>query len=302
MFLGLIMLTAAWGNSEYGWVICYAWSLFVYGVGVGGEYPMTATSGMENAVGSGKISTKEDRLHRGRKVTSAFLMQGWGQFFNQAILILSLLTFHSGRGTPPYSKVSAQWTYRVSFAIPAVATLWLVYYRAYKMKSASKQLLAAKRRSKVTGYDIKSLQLTFRHFFPRILATAGCWFMNDVFFYGNKIFQSEFLSILNPKSKSIIPNWNWNLVNVGVGLVGYYLACKPDDLRVLINTKLFQRSSSTINCTAENGCNWSASCWISFSSSSRATITNTTLNTGTSGRSKPCTSSPHFSTNSVPIA
>ena len=31
---------------------------------------MTATSGMENAVGSGKVSTREDRLHRGRKVTS----------------------------------------------------------------------------------------------------------------------------------------------------------------------------------------------------------------------------------------
>ena len=58
---------------------------------------MTATSGMENAVGSGKISTKEDRLHRGRKVTSAFLMQGWGQFFNQALLILLLLIFHHGR-------------------------------------------------------------------------------------------------------------------------------------------------------------------------------------------------------------
>src|ERR1700752_5109269 len=65
---------------------------------IGGEYPMTATSGMENAVGSGKVSTKEDRLHRGRKVTSAFLMQGWGQFFNQVILIILLLCFHHGSG------------------------------------------------------------------------------------------------------------------------------------------------------------------------------------------------------------
>jgi MFS family permease len=101
MFIGLIMLTAAWGTSEYGWVICYALALFVYGIGAGGEYPMTATSGMENAVGSGKISTKEDRLHRGRQVTGAFLMQGSGQFFNQVILTLSLLIFHGGRGTPP---------------------------------------------------------------------------------------------------------------------------------------------------------------------------------------------------------
>jgi len=35
MFLGLIMLTAAWGVTVNGWVICYAWSLFFYSIGVG---------------------------------------------------------------------------------------------------------------------------------------------------------------------------------------------------------------------------------------------------------------------------
>lgn len=30
MVLGLVMLTASWGTSLEGWVICYAWSLFVY--------------------------------------------------------------------------------------------------------------------------------------------------------------------------------------------------------------------------------------------------------------------------------
>ena len=129
MFIGLLMLVASWGNSLNGWVICYAWALFFYGIGVGGEYPMTASGAMENANGSGKVSTKEDRLHRGRKVTMAFLMQGWGQFFNQSLLIVLLLIFHHGSGNPPYSAVAAQWTFRVSFAIPAVGTLWLVYYR-----------------------------------------------------------------------------------------------------------------------------------------------------------------------------
>ncbi|KAI4235565.1 MAG: hypothetical protein L6R40_006427 [Gallowayella cf. fulva] len=235
MFLGLIMLTAAWGVTQNGWVICYVWSLFFYGIGVGGEYPMTATSGMENAVGSGKISTKEDRLHRGRKVTSAFLMQGWGQFFNQVILILLLLIFHHGSGNPPYSKVAVQWTYRVSFAIPAVGTLWLVYYRTFKMRSASKQLAAAKKKSKVTGYDTDSLKLTFTYFGPRMIATAGAWFANDVFFYGNKLFQSEFISVILPDNDSIMPGWLYNLINVGVSLVGYYLAS------FLIDNKLYGR-------------------------------------------------------------
>ncbi|KAJ9657979.1 hypothetical protein H2198_003947 [Neophaeococcomyces mojaviensis] len=235
MFLGLIMLTAMWGTTYNGWIICYVWSLFFYGVGVGGEYPMTATSGMENAVGSGKISTKEDRLHRGRKVTSAFLMQGWGQFFNQVLLILLLLIFHHGSGNPPYSKVATQWTFRISFAIPAVGTLWLVYYRTFKMKSASKQLQLQKKKSNVTGYDTESLKMTFTHFGGRIIATAGAWYMNDVFFYGNKLFQSEFIGVVTNHSNSIMPGWLYNLVNVGVSLCGYYLAS------FLIDNKLYGR-------------------------------------------------------------
>ncbi|ETN37023.1 uncharacterized protein HMPREF1541_08011 [Cyphellophora europaea CBS 101466] len=250
MFIGLIMLTAAWGVTENGWVICYVWSLFFYGVGVGGEYPMTATSGMENAVGSGKISTREDRLHRGRKVTSAFLMQGWGQFFNQVLLILLLLIFHHGSGNPPYSKLAVQWTYRISFALPAIGTLWLVYYRTYKMRAASKQLQAAKKKSSVTGYDSAALRITLNHFGGRLLATAGTWYMNDVFFYGNKLFQvpfsmptqtnrpvqqSEFIKVISPDNKSIMPGWLYNLINVGVSLCGYYLAS------FLIDNKMYGR-------------------------------------------------------------
>ncbi|KAK3691632.1 hypothetical protein LTR37_018511 [Vermiconidia calcicola] len=235
MFVGLIMLTACWGITLNGWVICYALSLLFYGIGVGGEYPMTATSGMENAVGSGKISTREDRLHRGRRVTSAFLMQGWGQFLNQVVLILLLLIFNSGSGNPPYDKVVAQWVFRVSFAIPALGTLCLVYCRIYKMKSASDALQAAKKKQSATGYDVKSLRLTFTYFGPRLIATAFGWFANDVFFYGNKLFQSQFIAALNPNNESVMTNWVWNLVNTGVALVGYYLAS------FLIDNKLYGR-------------------------------------------------------------
>lgn len=234
MFFGLLMLTASWGLTLNGWVICYAWSLFFYGIGVGGEYPMTATAAMENATGAGRVSTKEDRLHRGRKVTMAFLMQGWGQFWNQVILIILLLIFNHS-GSPPYGKSMAQWTFRVSFALPAIGTLWLVYYRAYKMPLASKQLNMAKKKVNVTGYDTKSLGLTFTYFGSRVLATAGTWFCNDVFFYGNKLFQSQFIAVLSPGGSTIMTGWLWNLLNVGVSLVGYYCAS------FLIDNKLFGR-------------------------------------------------------------
>lgn len=226
MLLGLLMLTASWGTSLEGFVICYAWSLFVYGVGVGGEYPMTATSGMENAANAVKVSTKDDRLHRGRKVTSAFLVQGWGQFFNQALLIILLLCFHHGSGNPSYSAVAVQWTFRVSFAIPAIGTLWLVYYRTYKMPLSSKKRSQERKNKQVTGYDKKSLGLILSHFGSRLFATAAAWFANDIFFYGNKLFQSEFIKVITQGSESVMPGWIYNMVNVGVSLAGYYCACE----------------------------------------------------------------------------
>jgi hypothetical protein len=235
MTLGLFMLTAAWGVTQNGWIICYAWSLFFYSIGVGGEYPMTATAGMENGIGSGRVSSREDRLHRGRKVTSAFLMQGWGQLLNQGLLIILLFCFHHGSGNPPYSEVATQWIYRVSFAIPAVGTLWLTYYRGYHVKAASRQLHAIKKKASVTGYDVESLRLTLKHFGFRLLATTGGWFANDVFFYGNKLFQSQFIAVLLPNEKSVLPGWLYNLLNVGVSLVGYYLAS------FLIDNKLYGR-------------------------------------------------------------
>ncbi|KAH8893818.1 MFS general substrate transporter [Thozetella sp. PMI_491] len=235
MFVGLLMLTASWGLDVQGWVICYAWSLFFYGFGVGGEYPITATSSMENAVSAGKVSTRDDRMHRGRKVTTAFLMQGWGQLVNQALLIILLLIFHHGSGDPPYDMTAVQWTFRLSFAIPAVGTLWLVYYRAYKMPHASRQLAAAKAKNGVTGYDVSSLKMTFKHFGGRLLATAGTWFCNDVFFYGNKLFQSQFIAVITNHSKSVMVTWVWNMCNVIVSLAGYYLAS------LMIDNKLYGR-------------------------------------------------------------
>ncbi|KAI6785869.1 Inorganic phosphate transporter-like protein [Emericellopsis cladophorae] len=235
MFIGLLMLTASWGLTLQGWVICYAWSLFFYGLGVGGEYPITATSSLENAVASGKLSTREDRLHRGRRVTTAFLMQGWGQFVNQVVLLVLLVIFNSGDGGPPYSQSAAQYAFRLSFAFPAVGTLWLVYYRTWKMPNASKKLAEAKSRRKVTGYDVNSLKYCFRHFGGRLLATAGTWFCNDVFFYGNKLFQGQFIKVISSNPDSLMTTWTWNLVNITVSLAGYYLAA------LLIDNKFYGR-------------------------------------------------------------
>lgn len=239
MFLGLVMLTAMWGKTLEGWQVMYAISLFIYGVGVGGEYPMTSTTSMEYKAkgGSKSVNSRDDKLHRGRNVSLAFLMQGWGQLFNQAVLIIALLCFHHGSGNPPYSKVSAQWTFRVQFGIMAVMTLWLAYYRFYKLKYSSAALMRSKKNARVnqSGYDVQSLKLVFRHFGGRLIATALAWFANDFGFYGNKLFQSTFIKVISPGNNSVIVGWNWNLLNCGVALVGYYMSA------LLIDHKLVGR-------------------------------------------------------------
>jgi MFS family permease len=182
MFIGTILLTAMWGTTMSGWIAMYAISLFIYGLGVGGEYPMTSTRAMEGHTGRG--ASIADRKHRGRNVLLAFTMQGWGQLANQGILIIGLLIFHGG-GNPPYGELSTQWTFRVSFAFVGLVTIYLIYHRIYRLEFADKHLELAKKKHDVTGYDVKSLRLVFTQYWHRLVGTAGCWFCNDFFFYGN---------------------------------------------------------------------------------------------------------------------
>ncbi|UZP33809.1 hypothetical protein NXS19_001625 [Fusarium pseudograminearum] len=103
------------------------------------------------------------------------------------------------------------------------------------MRSAGKQLAEAKKRSNVTGYDLNALRHCFSNFGGRLLATSGTWFCNDVFFYGNKLFQGQFIKVISPDSNSIFTTWTWNLVNITVSLAGYYLAS------LLIDNKMYGR-------------------------------------------------------------
>ncbi|KAK4055359.1 hypothetical protein OIO90_003197 [Microbotryomycetes sp. JL221] len=229
MLIGVILLMSVWSTSLEAWVAAYTVSLFIYGVGVGGEYPMTSTRALESQIGP--KGSRNDRMHRGRNVVLAFLMQGWGQVFNQAVLMICMVIFHDGpnRTEPPYTEKVAQLTYRVSFAVIAVLHAWLAYRRYYHIHDANMDLDKAKKRQNTSGYDLISLRLLCGHYWHRLLATAGGWFATDFFFYGNKIFSGVFIGVIKPGA-SVFVTWEYNLLNTGVSLVGYYLAAACIDL------------------------------------------------------------------------
>ncbi len=146
-----------------------------------------------------------------------------GQLANQAVLIIGLLIFH-GSLDAPYSETSTQWTFRVQFGIIALLTLYLGYIRYYKMQYQDAALKNAKKRLNTSGYDSKSLKLSLNHYWHRLVGTAGGWFANDFFFYGNKIFSGVFINVITNNRGGLTTTWTYNLYNILISLAGYYLA------------------------------------------------------------------------------
>ena len=96
MFIGGIMLTCLDGVNEKGLAIMYIVAQFVFGFGVGGEYPMAAGSAAERAEAGGKAKAKK----RGREVLLTFSMQ-----VSRLLLALDLCLPQTGSGSslPPTS-------------------------------------------------------------------------------------------------------------------------------------------------------------------------------------------------------
>ena len=90
ILIGVILLTVSRAATDYNWVVFYAWAQFIFGVGIGGEYPMTSTRATEESEENRQYAQR----HRGRKVMLAYTMQGWGQFINLSVLLLLLNIFN----------------------------------------------------------------------------------------------------------------------------------------------------------------------------------------------------------------
>lgn len=214
MLLGTSLLTAMWGSTRSGWTVMYVVAITIFGFGVGGEYPMTSTTSME------KFDGKSDRLHRGRSVLLAFLMQGWGQLLNQLALIVLTLIFNKSL-RPPYSEFATQAVFRITFAFACIALVYFLYIRIFHLKGIDTSKEGGLNQAEYSA----TIKLLLEHYWHRLLATSICWFCSDFAFYGMQVFRNELLQLVTgapPDDASTV--WLYNLINIGVQLVGYYLA------------------------------------------------------------------------------
>lgn len=221
MFIGAILLVATDAPTDKGFVIFYIISQFTFGYGVGGEYPMAAGSAAERAEAKGRASARK----RGREVVLTFSMQGLGNFTNTAVLCVLLAVYSSTKPnnrTHLYTPWRLSGVWRTAYAIGIIPIMYMLYYRIFRLRESA----VWKKRGKG---EPRHMGLLFKHYWPRLLATCGAWFLWDFSFYGNKVFQSTFIKVLSPSGSDLEETLLWTLLNSGVALIGYWLAAAVID-------------------------------------------------------------------------
>ncbi len=165
----LILIIGAIGSAfSYGFITLFIWR-FILGVGIGGDYPLSATIVAEYA-------NKNDR---GKLISSTFAMQGFG-IVSGAILAILLLSINVNVGI----------AWRILLGFGAVPTLFILYARArlhetpwysdYKKKASSSH-------HKAPDYTIGIRELISNNW-KYIIGTSVAWFLLDISYYGTSIF------------------------------------------------------------------------------------------------------------------
>lgn len=222
MVFGAILLTAASGSAT-AFLVVFCTGLCLFGFGVGGEYPLASSSAAERAEGNPAM-----RKRRGETVVLTFTQQGWGNWSN-TLVILILLAMVGATGQDP-SANDASIVVHVQFAVALAILLGLMVYRFTKLEES--KVWEAERKGVDKEMEIegekentrKLYWVIFKRNWSRLLVTAGAWVVNDLAFYGNKLFQSQFIQVITGGDVTIYKNMQWTLLNSTVALAGYFTA------------------------------------------------------------------------------
>ena len=233
--LTLVVLGAGAVASAFSpgvlWLIVFR---FILGVGIGGDYPLSATLMSEYA----------NRRDRGKMITMVFSMQALGLIMGPLVALLLLV-----------SGINHDLVWRIMLAlgaVPALATFYLrrkisetpryalsmqgdldgamrtisaVTRKAPGNAETRPAALSKKTSQKNTQRRRPWLSLLFKAPYVRwLIGTAGCWFLLDVAYYGTTISSPLVLKSLNSHATLITNMLYTLLIFVIAALPGYILA------------------------------------------------------------------------------
>lgn len=192
---------------------------FILGFGIGGDYPLSATI----------MSEYSNTRTRGSFVAAVFAMQGFG-ILAAAIVILTIVSIFDSRfPRPPFKEVQkastppeADWVWRIVLMMGAIPAA-LTFYSRYQMPETARFTALIQKNERQAALDMeKVLHTTFDHgdqlevrpeaakaaageyslFSPEfarrhgkeLLGTCLTWFLFDIAFYSQNLFQPNVLS------------------------------------------------------------------------------------------------------------
>jgi PHS family inorganic phosphate transporter-like MFS transporter len=181
---------------------------FLLGLGVGGDYPVSAVLMTEYA----------NRKDRGRLVGLVFSAQAVGLVVGP-LIALALL----GAGT----GADATWRLLLGLgALPALSAVWLRRKLpeppSYQARIRELRPASARRRPRL-GADLKGCLCT-RRCLKLLAGTAGCWFLLDYAYYGNTISTPQIVSLIAPGASATATIAIQLAIFVVAALPGYALA------------------------------------------------------------------------------
>ncbi|PRP77350.1 hypothetical protein PROFUN_05595 [Planoprotostelium fungivorum] len=190
------------------------WRL-VMGIGIGGDYPLSATITSEFA----------NKGRRGTMMSAVFSMQGFGQLFGGIVSMITIACFKTSLQHDPNNL---DYVWRIIMGVGAIPSIGVLYFRLTMPESPryAKQLAEKK-------------TATFKEFAAHfgqwkngkvLLGTAGAWFLLDIAYYGITLNQTYIVNSIGlTKSGDAYTHFmsiaQGNTVAVCMGLLpGYWVA------------------------------------------------------------------------------
>ena len=203
------------------WLIA---SRFVMGLGIGGDYPVSAVIMSEYA----------NRKDRGKLVGMVFSMQAVGLILGP-IVALTLVA----------SGINHDIAWRLMLGLGAIPALAVIYFRrrmpespryvsqvlgrekeaASSLQTYSEGHVMVQETEDVSGKRLSAWSfLTDWRLLKTLIGTAGTWFVFDYAYYGNSISTPMIMKMIAPHA-TLVANLSWSLIIFAIAAVpGYILA------------------------------------------------------------------------------
>ncbi|CAI9776904.1 unnamed protein product [Fraxinus pennsylvanica] len=228
MVICSIASALSFGNQPKGVMATLCFFRFWLGFGIGGDYPLSATIMSEYA----------NKKTRGAFIAAVFAMQGFGILAGGMVAIIVSASFKAGYPAPAYQEKAsastvpeADYVWRIILMFGALPAALTYYWRMKMPETARYTALVAKNAKQAASDMSKVLQVELeaepekverlsqekengfglftKEFLRRhgrhLLGTTSTWFLLDIAFYSQNLFQKDIFTAIGwiPAAKTM---------------------------------------------------------------------------------------------------